>query len=74
MRVQKIEDSRVLLEVTWDLPEHVDLDEVIKVAEEMGYLPNKSGQEYINHLREDMDLTVMGTLERVRAFFNPYND
>ena len=25
--------------MAWDPPEHVDLDEVIEVAEEMGYLP-----------------------------------
>jgi len=61
----------VSLEVVWDLPKYVDLDEVIEVAEEMGYLPNKSGQEYIDHLREDTDVTVMGTPERVRSFFDP---
>ena len=55
----------------WDPPKHVDLDEVIEVAEEMGYLPDKSGQEYIDYLREDTDVTVIGTPERVRAFFNP---
>lgn len=37
----------------------------------MGYLPDKSGQEYINHLRESTDIDVMGTPERVRSFFNP---
>jgi len=44
--------------VAWNPPEGVDLDEVIEVAEEMGYLPDKSGQEYIDHLREDTDVTV----------------
>lgn len=60
--------------MAWDPPEHVDLDEVIKLAEEMGYLPDKSGQEYIDHLREDTDVTVMGTPERVREFFNPQTE
>lgn len=41
--------------MAWNPPEGVDLDEVIEVAEEMGYLPDKSGQEYIDHLREDTD-------------------
>jgi hypothetical protein len=57
--------------VAWNPPEGVDLDEVIEVAEEMGYLPDKSGQEYIDHLRENTDVDVMGTPERVRSFFNP---
>jgi len=35
--------------VAWNPPEGIDLDEVIEVAEEMGYLPDKSGQEYIDH-------------------------
>jgi hypothetical protein len=37
----------------------------------MDYLPDKSGQEYIDYLREDTDVTVMGTSERVSSFFNP---
>jgi len=57
--------------VAWNPPEYVDLDEVIEVAEEMGYLPDRSGQEHIDYLREDTDVTVMGTPERVRSFFNP---
>jgi hypothetical protein len=57
--------------VAWDPPEHVDLDEVINAAGEIGYLPDKSGQEYIDHLHEDTDVTVMGTPECVRLFFNP---
>jgi hypothetical protein len=57
--------------VAWDPPEGITLNEVIEVAEEMGYLPDKSGQKYIDYLREDTDVTVMGTPERVRSFFNP---
>lgn len=41
------------LVVTWDPPEYVDLNEVTEVTEEMGYLSDKSGEDYIDHLREE---------------------
>jgi len=57
--------------MVWNPPDYVDIEEVEKVAREMGYLPEKSGKEYIDNLREDTDVTVMGTTERVPSFFNP---
>jgi len=57
--------------VSWGPPEGIDIEEAVAVAEEMGYLPDRSGQEYIDHLREETDVTVMGMPERVRSFFDP---
>jgi len=51
--------------VSWNPPEYVDLDEVIEVAEEMGYLPDKSGQEHIDALHRNRER--VGTETRIHA-------
>jgi len=51
--------------VAWNPPEYVDIEEVEEAAREMGFLPEKSGQEYIDHLRDETD--VQDSIPEARA-------
>jgi len=58
--------------MAWDPPDHIDIEEVEEAAREMGHLPEKSGEEYDQYLREETDVNVTGVPERVGDYLDPY--
>jgi hypothetical protein len=56
--------------VSWNPPEGIDIEEVEEVTREMGYISDKSPEDYFRDLRES-GVTVFGVPERVNRYFDP---
>ena len=56
--------------MAWDPPEGIDIEEVEAVARGMGFIPEKTGEEYLQELRES-SVNVIDAPERVSHYVDP---